>query len=1041
MSKNLSIDKISKIIEFQRRYRFVRSEINKINERRMFFSDILLSMVNNLTTCNNSKIFRNTDSLYVKALDELKLIKKELDKISENFSLRDLKTQSINSVNLILIEINNLIIKYCNHISPENINYILKLFIGDNWINKFNDEDLEKILFLSSMYIPICVWDSEDHNNIVEWNNNSKNKDKPELLTKDLLESLFGSKDNKINSIIIDRKDSRGMPSLIQSITSLLDKKKKDKKKVRVNNFKKIECIAKMGDKKLLIGKNPNALSLIEEKFGACLYFHINKKVIVCQGYFKDDLLNVSKNISFIQKKYKDLKSKLRYDLLLVPSNFKDKYLNILSLRDILVYDIAEISEEIKKKYNDFKSLQGKPLISSVNEFILASKYRKIDILTLLLLSGQEDQRLAYVLYDVLKAKDTTGLASEIYSSLHYSIREILTDAETDVTDKEKKLSKITESDIPYERRIAMMKSTDEIKNKAMEKLKSIKSSFQGDSKAQTWLDGLLKIPFGIYRESPIISFKGKFSEKLTNKYPDKKLISDYQIDNFLKDFDDDHTLKKEWKKYNIDKKEYVDKVLVSLDKAVYGHNEAKLQIRRIIAQWINGEMKGAVLGLEGPPGTGKTSLAKMGLSKCLEDEDGQPRPFAFLPIGGSVNGSTLVGHNYTYVGSTWGRIADILITQKCMNPIIFIDEIDKVSRTEHGKEIISILTHLTDLTQNDEFEDKYFSGVKLDLSKALIVFSFNDINLIDPILKDRITVIKTKPLTLPEKIEIVNRYMMPEILKMVGYEENEIIISSEIIKFIIETYTMEAGVRKLKEKIFDIIRDINLHRIYDDDLKLPYNVTKDFVEKLFASKPKIRIKKIAKNPTVGLVNGLYATTTGVGGLTIIQVMKYPSTKMLELTTTGKQGDVMKESVEYALNLAFKLIPEERRSKIIEDANNKKAFGIHVHTPEAATPKDGPSAGAAMTLGIYSVLMDIPVNNKIALTGEIDLCGNVTAIGGVGPKTTGARRAGVETAFIPKDNLEDLEILRKEGLSPETETFKVETIETIQDVLDKCLIK
>merc|ERR1711871_204817 len=126
-------------------------------------------------------------------------------------------------------------------------------------------------------------------------------------------------------------------------------------------------------------------------------------------------------------------------------------------------------------------------------------------------------------------------------------------------------------------------------------------------------------------------------------------------------------------------------------------------------------------------------------------------------------------------------------------------------SRTEHGKEIISILTHLTDLTQNDEFEDKYFSGIKFDLSKALIVFSFNDINLIDPILRDRITVIKTKPLTLPEKIEIVNRYMLPEVLKMVGYESNEINLDNDVITYIIETYTMEAGVRKLKEKICEI--------------------------------------------------------------------------------------------------------------------------------------------------------------------------------------------------------------------------------------------
>jgi len=141
------------------------------------------------------------------------------------------------------------------------------------------------------------------------------------------------------------------------------------------------------------------------------------------------------------------------------------------------------------------------------------------------------------------------------------------------------------------------------------------------------------------------------------------------------------------------------------LDEAVYGHKEAKTQLERLFAQWLNGETKGAVIGLCGPPGTGKTSLAKNGLSKCLIDDNNKPRPFGFLPVGGSTNGSTLVGHNYTYVGSTWGRIVDVLITAQCMNPIIFIDEVDKISNTDYGKEINAVLTHLTDATQNDHSE------------------------------------------------------------------------------------------------------------------------------------------------------------------------------------------------------------------------------------------------------------------------------------------------------------------------------------------------
>ena len=159
------------------------------------------------------------------------------------------------------------------------------------------------------------------------------------------------------------------------------------------------------------------------------------------------------------------------------------------------------------------------------------------------------------------------------------------------------------------------------------------------------------------------------------------------------------------------------------LDNAIHGHTHAKRQIERIIGQWVSGEQKGYCFGFEGPPGVGKTSLAKKGLSLCLQDNNGGVRPFAFIAIGGSCNGSTLNGHNYTYVGSTWGRIVDILMEKKCMNPIIFIDELDKVSQTEHGRDIVSILTHLTDPEQNEEFQDKYFSGININLSKALIIF------------------------------------------------------------------------------------------------------------------------------------------------------------------------------------------------------------------------------------------------------------------------------------------------------------------------------
>ena len=281
---------------------------------------------------------------------------------------------------------------------------------------------------------------------------------------------------------------------------------------------------------------------------------------------------------------------------------------------------------------------------------------------------------------------------------------------------------------------------------------------------------------------------------------------------------------------------------------------------------------------------------------------------------------------------------------------------------------------------------------------------------------------------------------MLPDILKEVGFTKGEINISNDMIRHLVSTYTNEAGVRKIKEQIQEIIRDINMNRFYDESkFLIPFDVEKDYTNLLFENKPKVRVRKIPEEPSIGIVNGLYATSTGIGGLTMIQIVKYPSDKMLELSLTGKQGEVMKESVEYAKRIAFSLLTIDEQRKLIDDSKDKKCFGLHVHTPEAATPKDGPSAGAAMTLAIYSVLSGRKVNNKVALTGEIDLCKSVTAIGGVDAKLNGAKRAGATKALIPHENLEDLEKLQREGISPEDDDFKVFTVKTIDDVLKHCI--
>jgi ATP-dependent Lon protease len=1074
---SLDLNVIYGIINLQRIFRIKSESVKKMNKSIILYNEILISMANNVTKNYNNKLYTNQSDTYKKIIHKLENIKKELENINSPITIKNShENGGISKISMQIVYLNQLITNLFKLLAPDNINYILKTLVDDDWIYNFNSGDLEELLFYFKMFVPTKIYDTSIHSKIMikdkdavdeKKKKSSQNKKSDEEKNTDdsdsndangqlddFLSNPFGSKDNSLPLIFVNddkskKKNKNKLGPLTRSISDLLKDRSKSKSKKKISPHTKEElsfdkCKEILGDKKLVVVKNTYADNVIEEKCGAKIYLLFNNKAIVLYGYFKDDLINVAYTQGFLKEKYKSLKLVLNYNMLLVPSYFKDKFMKQLTLRDFIVLENDEISSEIKRKYNDYKNLQGKPLLVLVNEFVLASKYRKIDILTLLLMSNIENKKLAYVLFDILQTKDQANIAEEIYLGLHHSIRDELDAAKLDFKESEKKIRKLTESDIPYEKRITLMDVEDDVKGKAMEKLKSIKSSFQGDGKAQSYLDGLLKIPFNIFKECPVINFKSDFSKKLKEIYPIGEFNSEHQINEFITDIenkDSDNQFVKEWREYQMDTKEYIRDARKSLDAAVYGHKEAKTQLERIIGQWINGEAKGAVLGLEGPPGTGKTSLAKQGLSKCLTDENGEPRPFAFLPIGGSTNGSTLVGHNYTYVGSTWGRIVDILMTTKCMNPIIFIDEIDKVSHTEHGKEIISILTHLTDSTQNDEFEDKYFAGIKFDLSKALIVLSFNDVNLIDPILKDRITIIQTNALSTNEKIRIVKDYMLPEILKDVGFTKEEIIIDEEEIIDIIETYTYEAGVRKLKEKLYELVREINLLNIYHNNITFPYHVKNKFIKRVFENKPKVRVKKIADKPYVGLVNGLYASTSGIGGLTIIECYKQPSERMLDLSMTGSQGDVMKESVQVAKTIAWSLLDSKKKDEYTSEESKKKPFGIHIHTPEGAVPKDGPSAGAAMTLAIYSLLSGIPVKNNVAMTGEIDLSRNVRAIGGLSAKLNGARRAGATLALIPKENEDDLDRIRREKLVEEDEHFRVIMVETIHDVFKHALYR
>jgi ATP-dependent Lon protease len=372
------------------------------------------------------------------------------------------------------------------------------------------------------------------------------------------------------------------------------------------------------------------------------------------------------------------------------------------------------------------------------------------------------------------------------------------------------------------------------------------------------------------------------------------------------------------------------------------------------------------------------------------------------------------------------------------MNPIIYIDEVDKISRTEHGKEIVGILTHLLDPAQNDSFQDKYFSGIDLDLSKALFILSYNDPSAIDKILLDRVHRIKFENLSLEDKIIICNTHILPDVYKKMGLEDM-IYFSDEVLKFIIDEYTSESGVRKLKEILFEIVGEINLNILKnnDKDFTLPIQITIENIKNdYFKDKHEIKHKKIHTESKVGVINGLWANALGKGGVIPIQVNWRPSEKFLNLHLTGMEGDVMKESMNVALTLAWNLTSLERRNTIWDEQNHS-LNGVHIHCPEGSVPKDGPSAGTAITTVIYSMFNNKKIKYNIAITGEISLDGFVTEIGGLDLKIIGAIKAGVKEILYPSENTKDYNtFMDKYKQTPLIEGIKFHSVNTIQEVFD-----
>lgn len=854
-------------------------------------------------------------------------------------------------------------------------------------------------------------------------------------------------------------------------------------------------------------------------------------------------------------------------------------FVEMLTLKDFLVYNIDELFKNYIGAVNQYELTKSKPLSQVVNEFMNTEISSQAKFIKNLIMHNHHHNSyyLCGILFSLLN-EDVNGIVDDtiqhkIYESLPFECKFHLRKIKNDYNDNTSLFKKFNINKIPYEQRIEMLPVSDEVKEKAYQKLKEVSSkSEESGTKAHNYLDGLLKIPFGIYKEEPLFKSKndlnalfkqlmGKMNEfilvleqgdncnfretrKLFEnmntdcvKFNNVKNISDNiashlrkllsqalldscgkigrfdvkkRIDNYntavrsirlkykshadvrnikratttgkkknemmstflcifennlmyLDHFDNDEVFEKLMSPFAFNDetihllksifsltcrlKEQIDAINVvrkdafkNINTCVYGHDTAKKQIKNIINQWITGEKSGYCFGFEGPPGIGKTSMAKMGLSRCLEDADGVFRPFDFIALGGSTNGSYLNGHSYTYLGSVWGRIVDILMSKKCMNPIIFIDELDKVSNSEYGKEIIGILTHLVDATQNTSFQDKYFSGIDIDLSKALFVFSYNDPSKIDSILLDRIHRIKFDKLTPYDKLVICHRYVIPEMNNKYGFSDDFVKIDDKTILYLIDNYTYESGVRKLKQLFFEIWGDINEMLLNGEIFSLEFEINETNVSSLFLKDRNKRLHiKIPTESSIGMINGLWANALGLGGLTHIQVKWFPCKTALELKLTGMQGDVMKESMNVAKTIAWNLLTEEERLAVWKKVHHDDGpcSGLHIHCPEGAVNKDGPSAGGAITISILSMFKEVHVNNEFAMTGEINLSGAITAIGGLEHKLYYGICAGARVFAIPEDNRKDFELF-KERYSDKISDFEDVTFNFVKHIKDVC---
>jgi endopeptidase La len=709
----------------------------------------------------------------------------------------------------------------------------------------------------------------------------------------------------------------------------------------------------------------------------------------ICNDYIYNKKNNIINEI----EKIKDL-----------DDNFKQSYVRNLSVGEILLYDSNICKKKINDDYIKFLKYTNMNFKSIMNDFIHSNLNTKYEIIRFLLLGSSTSINIAGLLFGITKDhkesidnnSKPTLISDIIYKNLKFISQNKLKKYDTIINMELEKINSININDIDLKKQILINKAMpDHIKKIALNKLEEIKSGSSENYKHIDYVKSLIDYPW------------------ISKDYSDIFSILNNNMDDAIN---------------------FINESRNRMNNIIYGHDKCKDIIIELIAKWItNPKSIGKCIGLMGPPGVGKTLFGKA-LGDILNI------PFAQINVGGVDDASVLSGHSFTYSNAQPGLIVRKMIQAGAPRCIVFIDEVDKTGAKYGINEVMNVLIHITDPNTNDNFNDKFFQEVTFPLSKVLFIFSYNEQSKIDKILLDRIEQINVEAYTTIEKIRIFKSHLLQEITADINIPYDLCKFTDDIIEYIIETYTSESGVRGLKRKLEKIILKLNLDRIYKRGVfeKQAENIiiTKELIDTIL-EKSNIIIKKILPKSHIGIINGLYATDSGSGGILPILIYRNCNgTNKFKLKLTGSQKLVMKESIEFSFTIATNLLKPEITNKFIK--NNPD--GLHIHTPDGATPKDGPSAGCAFTTAFVSKILNIPIKNNIAMTGEIETNGMITAIGGLDSKLNGAKKAGVELVLVPKENEKDYEKIIKKNPKLIDDNFKVIIVNDIYDVIEYALI-